>query len=90
MNSGALEGTTCIEISGHVAGPYAGMLLGDLGCEVTKVGTSNLAGSPINLSDTPPKFFRPAPLLGKHTEEVPAKLGYGEDAVKELRASGVI
>ncbi len=33
----ALEGTIAIEVSGHVAGPYAGSLLGDLGCEVIKV-----------------------------------------------------
>ncbi|MFQ5682971.1 MAG: CaiB/BaiF CoA transferase family protein [Candidatus Binatia bacterium] len=33
----ALQGTVAIEISGHVAGPYAGSLLGDLGCEVIKV-----------------------------------------------------
>src|SRR5215831_17707709 len=37
MITGALEGTVCIDISGHVAGPYAGSLLGDLGCEVIKV-----------------------------------------------------
>src|SRR5918996_224103 len=37
MISGALEGTVAIDISGHVAGPYAGSLLGDLGCEVIKV-----------------------------------------------------
>src|SRR3970040_1898330 len=37
MITGALEGTTCIDISGHVAGPYAGSRLGDLGCEVIKV-----------------------------------------------------
>ena len=55
-----------------------------------KMGTSNLVGSPINLSDTPPKFFRAAPLLGEHTEQVLANLGYDIDAVKELRASGVI
>jgi formyl-CoA transferase/CoA:oxalate CoA-transferase len=55
-----------------------------------KMGTSNLVGSPINLSDTPPKFFRAAPLLGEDTDEVLAKLGYGESAVEELRASGVI
>ena len=34
---GALEGTIAIEVSGHVAGPYAGTLLGDLGCEVIKI-----------------------------------------------------
>jgi len=54
------------------------------------MGTSNLVGSPINMSGTPPKFFRPAPLLGEQTEEVLAKLGYDSDAVKQLRASGVI
>src|SRR3954462_5705191 len=37
MISGALEGTLCIDVSGHVAGPYASSLLGDLGCEVIKV-----------------------------------------------------
>jgi crotonobetainyl-CoA:carnitine CoA-transferase CaiB-like acyl-CoA transferase len=55
-----------------------------------KMGASNLVGSPINMSDTPPKFFRPAPLLGEQTEEVLTKLGYDSNAVKELRASGVI
>ena len=54
------------------------------------MGVSKLVGSPINMSDTPPKFFRAAPLLGEHTEEVLAKLGYDSDEVKELRASGVI
>jgi len=55
-----------------------------------KMGTSNLVGSPINLSDTPAKFFRAAPLLGEQTEEVLAKLGYDSNAVKELRESKVI
>src|SRR5918996_1795754 len=41
MISGALEGTVAIDISGHVAGPYAGSLLGDLGCEVIKVELPN-------------------------------------------------
>jgi crotonobetainyl-CoA:carnitine CoA-transferase CaiB-like acyl-CoA transferase len=55
-----------------------------------KMGQSNLIGSPINLSDTPPQFFRPAPLLGEHTEEILARLGYGKEGIEELRASGVI
>jgi len=55
-----------------------------------KMGASHLVGSPINMSDTPPKFFRPAPLLGEQTEEVLTKLGYDSNAVKELKASGVI
>jgi len=55
-----------------------------------EMGTTNLVGSPINMSGTPPKFFRPAPLLGEHTDEVLAKLGYDKSALKELRSSGVI
>jgi crotonobetainyl-CoA:carnitine CoA-transferase CaiB-like acyl-CoA transferase len=55
-----------------------------------KMGTSNLVGSPIDLSDTPPRFFRPAPLLGEHTNEILDRLGYNDDAIKALRTSGVI
>jgi len=42
------------------------------------------------MSGTPPQFFRPAPLLGEQTEEVLARLGYDGNAVKELKANGVI
>jgi crotonobetainyl-CoA:carnitine CoA-transferase CaiB-like acyl-CoA transferase len=55
-----------------------------------KMGTSNVVGSPINLSDTPPQFFRPAPLLGENTEEILARLGYDQKTTAELRAEGVI
>jgi crotonobetainyl-CoA:carnitine CoA-transferase CaiB-like acyl-CoA transferase len=56
----------------------------------SKMGTTHLIGSPINLLDTPPRFFRPAPLLGEHTEEVLKRLGYSKEAMKELRSVGVI
>jgi crotonobetainyl-CoA:carnitine CoA-transferase CaiB-like acyl-CoA transferase len=55
-----------------------------------KMGKSNLIGSPINLSDTPPQFFRPAPLLGENTEEILERLGYSKEVITELRSSGVI
>jgi crotonobetainyl-CoA:carnitine CoA-transferase CaiB-like acyl-CoA transferase len=55
-----------------------------------KMGVSNLVGSPINLSGTPAKFFRAAPLLGEHTDEVLTKLGYDHNTMKALRESGVI
>jgi len=35
--AGALEGIRVIEIASYVSGPYAGMLLGDLGAEVIKI-----------------------------------------------------
>jgi crotonobetainyl-CoA:carnitine CoA-transferase CaiB-like acyl-CoA transferase len=55
-----------------------------------KIGKSNLIGSPINLSDTPAQFFRPAPLLGEHTDEILTRLGFGSEAIEELRTSGVV
>jgi len=55
-----------------------------------KLGASNLIGSPIGLSDTPPRFFRPAPLLGENTEEIMARLGYDLNAINELRSKGVV
>jgi crotonobetainyl-CoA:carnitine CoA-transferase CaiB-like acyl-CoA transferase len=55
-----------------------------------KMGASNLVGSPINMSDTPPKFFRPAPLLGENTDEILERLGYGAEAIRELRNSAVV
>jgi crotonobetainyl-CoA:carnitine CoA-transferase CaiB-like acyl-CoA transferase len=55
-----------------------------------RMGTSNLVGSPINMSDTPPRFFRPAPLLGEQTEEILERLGYGKEAIQELRSTGAI
>ncbi|MEX0752364.1 MAG: CoA transferase, partial [Xanthobacteraceae bacterium] len=35
--AGALEGIRVVEIASYVSGPYAGMLLGDLGAEVIKI-----------------------------------------------------
>ena len=55
-----------------------------------KMGASNLVGSPINMSGTPPKFFRAAPLLGENTDEVLEGLGYPKEMIKELRDDKVI
>jgi crotonobetainyl-CoA:carnitine CoA-transferase CaiB-like acyl-CoA transferase len=37
MNAGALEGIRVLEFASYVSGPFAGMLLSDLGAEVVKV-----------------------------------------------------
>jgi crotonobetainyl-CoA:carnitine CoA-transferase CaiB-like acyl-CoA transferase len=55
-----------------------------------RMGTSNLIGSPINLSDTPPRFSRPAPLLGENTEEILSRLGYDLNAITALRRERVV
>jgi formyl-CoA transferase len=46
-------------------------------------------GSPIKFSGFTPKITG-APLLGEHTDEVLAKLGYGADQVSKLRAEKVV
>src|SRR5512137_114798 len=46
-------------------------------------------GNPIKMSDSPTEVKR-SPLLGEHTEEVLAELGYGKSAIEELRKAEAI
>jgi formyl-CoA transferase len=46
-------------------------------------------GNPIKMSDSPADVKR-SPLLGEHTEEILAELGYAADQVAALRAEKVI
>jgi formyl-CoA transferase len=48
-------------------------------------------GSPLKLTDTPPRYDRPPPLLGEHTVEVLEDLlGYDSERIDGLRRQGVI
>jgi crotonobetainyl-CoA:carnitine CoA-transferase CaiB-like acyl-CoA transferase len=53
-------------------------------------GTVPLAPTPIELSETPGTYRRPAPRLGEHTDEILTSLGYAAPEIAALREEGVI
>ena len=48
MSAGALDGIKVFEFANYVSGPFAGMLLSDLGAEVVKVETPD-GGDPFRM-----------------------------------------
>src|SRR5436309_464190 len=46
-------------------------------------------GNPIKMSDSPTEVTR-SPLLGEHTEEILAELGYGKDVIASMRTAKAI
>lgn len=56
--------------------------------EHPKLGEMKILGSAVKLSETPATVRRPAPLLGEHTREVLAGLGYPNEKIDALIASG--
>jgi crotonobetainyl-CoA:carnitine CoA-transferase CaiB-like acyl-CoA transferase len=52
------------------------------------IGELRLPGIPYKLSATPGSIRRPPPLLGEHTDEVLAALGYTPDEISTLRETG--
>jgi crotonobetainyl-CoA:carnitine CoA-transferase CaiB-like acyl-CoA transferase len=52
--------------------------------------TVPLAPTPIDLSETPGTYRRRAPLVGEHTEQILASLGYAAAEIAAFREEGVI
>jgi formyl-CoA transferase len=53
-------------------------------------GPISLVGSPLKIPTSPTQVRLPPPLLGEHTDDILYELGYDMEAVKSLRASGVV
>jgi len=58
--------------------------------EHPKMGKMKLVGSAVDMSRTPPSIDSPPPVLGEHTDEVLAALGYASPAIADLRSKGAI
>ncbi|HXW00518.1 MAG TPA: CoA transferase [Anaerolineae bacterium] len=54
------------------------------------VGVVKSMGNPVNLSATPISYRLAPPLLGQHTQEVLAQLGYGETAIASLHQKDIV
>jgi crotonobetainyl-CoA:carnitine CoA-transferase CaiB-like acyl-CoA transferase len=52
--------------------------------------TLPLAPTPIELSETPGAYRRPAPLIGEHTDDILKSLGYEASEIAALHAEGVV
>jgi alpha-methylacyl-CoA racemase len=54
------------------------------------LGTVRQIGPSVKLSDTPATIRSLAPRAGEHTDQVLRALGYGEEAITELRGQGAV
>jgi crotonobetainyl-CoA:carnitine CoA-transferase CaiB-like acyl-CoA transferase len=55
-----------------------------------RAGRVKTLGSPIKFGSTPTNIRRGAPLMGEHTREVLAEIGYGRDEIDRLIADKVV
>jgi crotonobetainyl-CoA:carnitine CoA-transferase CaiB-like acyl-CoA transferase len=55
-----------------------------------KMGKMKLIGNAVDMSRTPPSIDLPPPMLGEHTEEILADLGYDSARIVALKNQGAI
>jgi crotonobetainyl-CoA:carnitine CoA-transferase CaiB-like acyl-CoA transferase len=58
--------------------------------EHPKHGQVHNLASPINMSETPASYRKPAPELGQHTEEILLEYGFRPEDIVRLKEQGII
>jgi crotonobetainyl-CoA:carnitine CoA-transferase CaiB-like acyl-CoA transferase len=53
-------------------------------------GPTELVGQPIIMSRTPSRIAAPPPTAGQHTADILTEVGYSEDEIAAMKASGAI
>jgi crotonobetainyl-CoA:carnitine CoA-transferase CaiB-like acyl-CoA transferase len=71
------------DVQAHAAGFF-------ISYEHPRYGRVENLASPINMSETPASYRRPAPELGQHTEEVLLEFGYTKEDIDRLREEGTV
>ncbi|CAN5461187.1 CaiB/BaiF CoA-transferase family protein [soil metagenome] len=79
-----------VDIAAAFASPEASALDMLVEVEHPALGVLCQAGIPIRFERTPGAIHSAPPLLGEHTDEILASLGYSTSEIDRLRASGVI
>ncbi|MFJ1256430.1 CaiB/BaiF CoA transferase family protein [Cupriavidus sp. CuC1] len=55
-----------------------------------QAGPIKTLGLPVQLSETPARYLRPAPRLGEHTRALLAEYGYGDEEIEAMLAAGAV
>jgi crotonobetainyl-CoA:carnitine CoA-transferase CaiB-like acyl-CoA transferase len=54
------------------------------------LGMLRSLATPIHMTETPLRYQQPPPLLGEHTQQILAELGYSDEQIKAFRQEGII
>jgi crotonobetainyl-CoA:carnitine CoA-transferase CaiB-like acyl-CoA transferase len=78
------------DVATALASPEAAALEAVVDVEHPVLGAVRQVGSPFRLADTPGSIRAAPPLLGEHTDEVLAEIGYTPAEIEVLRDGGVV
>jgi crotonobetainyl-CoA:carnitine CoA-transferase CaiB-like acyl-CoA transferase len=79
-----------LDLAGVFANPQVAALGSVRELQHPSAGTIRVVGPPYRLSQTPPEVRLAPPLLGQHTDEILAELGYDSAQIAALREAHVI